>query len=200
VDELSGIGELLPSEKGWGGGLKRVVKWLFTTAVLAVPLVLLVRAIFALDPGFASEREPICIGEATAGCAVQVLAPASRQNGVYIMTTVPSQHAADLLAMYLAAAGLAGFILSLGRLAITEDEQRSSRIFTVFGGIVGAVVGALAALGQYNQGKPELWVLPFCILLGFWALWPVLSVLARLDERSARRRARSFERRRARRR
>lgn len=95
---------------------------------------------------------------------------------------------------------LAGFVLSLGRLVLTENEQRSSRTLMVFGGIFSAMVGALAALGQYNQGEPELWVLPFCVLLGFWALWPVLSALTGFDERSARRQARSFERRRARRR
>lgn len=200
MGELSAIGEVLPREKGWGSGPRRVVKWLFTAGVLAVPLVLLVRAIAALEPGFAAEREPICIGAATVGCAVQALTPESRQNGVYLTTTVASQHAANLLAGYLAAAGIAAFLLSLGRLVTAEEERRSSRTLTVFGGILSVMVGALAALAQYDQGKPELWVLPFGVLLGSCALWPVVSVLAGFDERFARRRARSFERRRARRR
>lgn len=191
---MSAIGELVPSEKGWGGGLKRVVKWLFTAGVLAVPTVFLVRAVSALGPGFASEREPVCNGAAAVGCAVQVLSPESSQNGIYITTTVAAQHAGNLLAAYLAAAGLAGLVLSVGRLVMTETEHRGSRVLTVFGGLVGAMIGVLAALAEYNQGKPEFWVLPFGVLLGLFALWPVLSVLARLDERFARRRARSLER------
>ncbi len=159
-------------------GLKRAGVRLVTTIVLAVPLVLLVRGISALGPAFASEHEPACTWSSRrSGCVPQILAPESRQSetGVYIVTTAPLEQAADRLAQCLAAAGIIAFLLYLGRYLRAEEKEFARLAPVMMVGLMSAMAGALAALALYNQGKPELWVIPVGALLGFAALWPVLA-------------------------